>query len=197
MPNQPSISSEDQEKALVERVLKGAPGAGDEFVMRFRERIYAVSVAILGYRDPEAEDAVQETFIAALNGLKGFEFRSSIYTWLNQICVRQCYRRIEARSKTALGAENDLAETLGATRAADDGALRAMDDERLAWLREKIEALDEGCKSLVTLRDIQGEAYGVIARKSKVPIGTVMSRLSRCREKLKQWARAWKAGGEG
>ena len=83
-----------EERELVRRVIENVPGAGDEFVTRYRERIYAVSVAVLGWQDPEAADAVQETFVAALNGLKGFEFRSSLYTWLNQICVRQCYRRI-------------------------------------------------------------------------------------------------------
>lgn len=195
MPNPHSKLTEAEERELVRRVLNGDAQAGDDFVLQFRQRLYAVSVAVLGYKDPEAEDAVQETFIAALAGLKDFEFRSSLYTWLNQICVRQCYRRIQARSKTALGIENDLAETLGATAGSDDGALRQLDEERLAWLKKGIEALDSACKTLLELRDLKGESYGGVARALKVPIGTVMSRLSRCREKLKRMARNWQQGG--
>ena len=197
MPESSSTSIESQERELVSRVLKGEKGAGDEFFLRYRDRIYAVSVAILGWQDPEAEDVVQETFSAGLLALKGFEFRSSLYTWLNQICVRQCYRRIRARSKMALGSENDLAEALGARAADDDGALRQVDESRLGWLKKAVESLDEGCRSLIRLRDFEGLSYGDLSRKIKAPIGTVMSRLSRCRGKLKASAKAWMSEGSG
>lgn len=197
MPKLPTKPIEEQERDLVGRVLAKAHGAGDEFVLRYRQRIYAVSVALLGWQDPEAEDVVQETFSAALLGLKGFEFRSSIYTWLNQICVRQCYRRIRTRSQLALGTENDLAVILGQTAHDESGALGELQAERKNWLMKAVASLDQGCRSLVTLRDLEGLSYADVARKIKAPLGTVMSRLSRCREKLKIKAKAWLNGEEG
>jgi RNA polymerase sigma factor (sigma-70 family) len=185
---------EADERALVQRVLSGAEGAGDEFVGRYRGRIHAVSVAILGWRDPEAEDVVQETFVAALASLASFEFRSSIYTWLNQICVRQCYRRIRSRSRMALGSERDLAETLGATAAEEENALPALEEGRKQWLKKAVETMEPGCKDLVMARDFQGMSYGDLSRMLKAPIGTVMSRLSRCREKLRIMAKTWLEG---
>jgi RNA polymerase sigma-70 factor (ECF subfamily) len=181
----------------VGRVLKKDAAAGDEFFLRYRDRIYAVAVAVLGWRDPEAEDVVHETFAAALQALEGFEFRSTLYTWLNQICVRQCYKRIRSRSRMALGSENDLAEALGARPAEDDGALKGLDEERKSWLKQAVQALDEGCRRLIELRDLKGISYGEASRQLKVPIGTVMSRLSRCREKLKSQAKAWMNGADG
>jgi RNA polymerase sigma-70 factor (ECF subfamily) len=197
VPNFHTKLTEDQERELVRRVLANEAGAGDEFVLRYRERIYAVCVALLGWQDPEAEDAVQETFGAAWLGLPGFEFRSSLYTWLNQICVRQCYRRIRARSSMALGAENDLAAILGQTASDEGGALRELDEERSRWLKKAVQALGEACRKLVTMRDFEGLSYAALARTLKAPIGTVMSRLARCREKLKAQARAWQDGVDG
>ena len=185
---------EAEERELVRRVLSGAAGAGEEFVLRHRGRIHAVSVAILGWRDPEAEDVVQETFVAALANLATFEFRSSIYTWLNQICVRLCYRRIRSRSRMALGSEKDLAETLGATASENDRSLPLLEASRLQWLKEAVEAMDPACRELVSARDFQGLNYGDLSRRFKFPIGTVMSRLSRCRDKLKILAKSWMKG---
>jgi RNA polymerase sigma-70 factor (ECF subfamily) len=160
-------------------------------VRRYRGRILVVGVALLGRGDPEVEDVVQETFIAALGALEGFEFRSSLYTWLNHICVRLCYRRIRQRSRTALGSEQDLAETLGAVASGDDPGLRRLDETRQQWLRKAVEAMDKGCRTIIQWRDFEGLSYGDLSRRLKAPIGTVMSRLSRCREKLRRRAKAW------
>jgi RNA polymerase sigma-70 factor (ECF subfamily) len=197
LPESLSTSSEE-ERDLVRRVLESAPGAADEFVLRYRKRIHAVSLAILGFRDPEAEDAVQETFLAALAGLKNFEFRSSLYTWLNQICVRFCYKRIRERARTALGTQADLAELLGREAGAGQEAqAEGLRDERLAWLREALASMEGACRKLLSMRDLEGSSYGAISRSLKVPIGTVMSRLSRCREKLKKVALRRFGAGHG
>jgi RNA polymerase sigma-70 factor (ECF subfamily) len=59
-------------------------------------------------------------------------------------------------------------------------------EEALGLLRQAVKALGEPCRSLVSLRDLEGKSYAEVARQAKIPMGTVMSRLSRCREQLKK-----------
>jgi RNA polymerase sigma-70 factor (ECF subfamily) len=58
--------------------------------------------------------------------------------------------------------------------------------ERLAMLRLAVSKLEEPCRSLVQDRDLDGLSYIELAKKHGLALGTVMSRLSRCREALKK-----------
>jgi RNA polymerase sigma factor (sigma-70 family) len=151
-----TTSIEQEERLLVSRVLKGDEAAQDELVRKHRERIYAVAVAFLGYQDAEAEDVVQETFAAAFQGLVKFEFRSSLYTWMNQICVRHCYKRIRVRSKTVLGLESGVAEALGHHTDSEEAAAGVIRAQENAWLRQAIAGMKALCRELLTQRDLQG-----------------------------------------
>ena len=183
---------QDEERALVERVLAKDSQAEEAFVLAYRPRLYRVAVAVLGYQDPEAEDVVQETFVDALASLQRFEFRSSLYTWLNQICVHRCFRRIRSRKKVILGLELDMAHALGSRPGSDEAALEALKERRLDWLKESILSLGKACRELLQGRDLEGRTYAALSATFKVPIGTIMSRLSRCRARLKQMAAEWK-----
>ena len=173
----------DQE--LVAGLLKGKEAAQLFLYKNQREGMYRVAVWVLGYRDLEAEDAVQEALEQALKVLEKFEFRSSLQTWLNRICARQCYRRMETRRKNLLGIERDIAETLKLEAKGEDPLHRLLMEEQRSILQIAIKGLKDGCNKIVKMRDLEGLPYAVIAEKLKVPLGTVMSRLARCREKLK------------
>jgi RNA polymerase sigma-70 factor (ECF subfamily) len=174
------------EKQLVALVLKGDEAAREDLSCRFRQRLYATAVHFLGYQDPEAEDVVQDTLLAAFKQLAGFEFRSSLYTWLNHICVNLCYARLRQRRK-AVAQPDETLELLSSNAALQRHHHAEEDQERdarLAVLRKELAAMKEGCRSIVTLRDVEGRSYAEIAQGLKLPLGTVMSRLARCREAL-------------
>lgn len=180
---------EDDERELVRRLLERDRAAGELFERRYRDRLYRVAVAFLGYQDPEAEDVIQETFLAALRGLEGFEFRSSLYTWLNQICVRLCFRRLRGRRRLVLSVGADLAEALEIPAPEEDAPLRLEREEQRRWLERALASLGAECREILRLRDVEGKSYADISKTLRLAVGTVMSRLARCRGKLKKLAR--------
>ena len=64
-----------------------------------RDGLYRAAVYFLGWQDPDAEDMVQEALLQGLRRLETFEGRSRLSSWLNQICVHLCYRRLRERQR--------------------------------------------------------------------------------------------------
>ena len=176
------------ERRLVERILQGEEKAKYEFYEAYKQKLYSFCVYTLGSNDPEIEDIPQEAFLAAFQKLPQFEFRSSLDTWLSQICLHQCYRYFRKRGRMVAQADEDL-ETLLNGRALDAAAKadRAKEQkERLEIVERALGKMGEPCRKVLELRSKQGASYIDIARTLKTPIGTVMSRLARCTEALKQ-----------
>src|SRR5689334_23101308 len=150
--------------------------------------MYKVCVHFLGYQDSDAEDIVQETFILALRKLPQFEFRSSLYSWLYRICVLFCYERLEKRRRQVMVLQEEL-ETLSGTTVMERQKKDEENSEKhklLELMESQRKLLGEPCRELLELRENKDTSYGRIAKLLKVPMGTVMSRLARCRAALKQ-----------
>ncbi len=184
------------DRSLVEGLLKGDPTAQSYLDREYRPRLYKACCYVLGYRDGEAEDVVQDAFISAYDHLGGFEFRSSFYTWMHRICMHRCFEVIRKRRRQVATLDEDL-ERMADHRPYDQ--VERDQEERfrekaLAALRAAREAMGEPCKSLVTLRDVEGKSYAALADELRIPIGTVMSRLSRCKEALAKTVREQLAG---
>jgi RNA polymerase sigma-70 factor (ECF subfamily) len=183
--SEPSQSIED-EADWVRRLRLREPAAEQWYFDAHREGLYRAAVYFLGYRDPDAEDMVQETLLQGLAKLGGFEGRSRLSTWLNQICVYLCYKRLRQRQRMAVGVEADLKADLGLASGSTDALHQLLEAEKSRLLASAISALDAPCREVIERRDRQGQAYAVAAAALKLPIGTFMSRLSRCRERLKE-----------
>ncbi|HUO58923.1 MAG TPA: RNA polymerase sigma factor [bacterium] len=176
------------EKQLVEKILAGDLGAQTAFYEENARRLYPICVHFLGYQDPEAQDIVQDTFLIAFGKLAEFEFRSSLYTWLSHICVNLCYERLRRRKRVLAAEETDLEKFLHSRVAAQEDQGREEEEKkgRLELLRRLIRNMGEKCRGILELRDQKGESYVNIARILKIPPGTVMSQLARCREALRK-----------
>ncbi len=176
-----------EERELVQKILQGDEQAKTQFYVQYRERLYKDCVYLLGYRDPEAEDVVQEAFIVAFRKLPEFEFRSSLSTWLTQICIFLCYNRYRKRAKTVVQENEDLEKILS-RRSVEGEQRKAQDEERASRLQmidRGLEKIGEECRQIVVLRDKEEKTYIEIGKLMKIPLGTVMSRLSRCKKALK------------
>jgi RNA polymerase sigma-70 factor (ECF subfamily) len=176
------------EQALVKKILAGDKAAQKTFYEDHAKRLYPVCVHFLGNQDPDAEDIIQETFMIGFRKLKEFEFRSSLYTWLNHICVNLCYKRLEKRKRLLMKSETDL-QLLDVSRARtleDEKHDEAEKKERLEKLERLMGSLSENCRKVLDLRDRKGESYIQISLALKIPMGTVMSQLARCRKALKE-----------
>jgi RNA polymerase sigma-70 factor (ECF subfamily) len=180
---------------LVQKLIAKDEKAYRYFYDTYRDKLYKACVYLLGYRDPDAEDITHDVLMAAISHLPQFEFRSSLYHWLYRICMYRCFERIRQRNRQVASLHEEL-EGFAAPHAAfrQSREREEKEKERLLDLMEtQRELMGEPCKSLLDLREKEGKSYAQIADRLKVPIGTVMSRLSRCKETLRELVlRAWK-----
>ena len=142
----------------------------------------------------DAQDIVQETLLAAFQGMAKFEGRSQVKTWLVSILVRQVAlsRRQKAQRKTtSLDAMREADEVSGARTSskAEPAVASAVAgiDARLD-LMEAMATLSDEHREVVVLRELCGLTYDEIAELLGVPRGTVESRLFRARQMLREVA---------
>ena len=180
---------------LIRRSLQGDSAATEQLIRRYQNRIYNVVLKICSDVDDAAE-LTQETFVKILENLDRFESRSSFYTWAFRIAVNltlnHCQRnaRLAVRSLDSECEQCDSRAKLALKEflsddSSPDPAVVAQNKELHEVAIEALNNLDEAQKAVVVLRDIEGMSYARIAETLGIEIGTVRSRLSRARTKLR------------
>jgi RNA polymerase sigma-70 factor (ECF subfamily) len=169
---------------LVQLILKKDPAAQQYLYETYRPKLHRFTTYFLGYRDGDIEDVVQESFLAAFDHLHEFEFRSSLSHWLYRICVHRCYERIRQRKRqlTSLDEELEVFARGMAVQHPFDQEEEGAEHGHREFLSRVRGTMDVFCRKILELRDQDGRSYAKIADALKIPIGTVMSRLSRCKE---------------
>jgi RNA polymerase sigma factor (sigma-70 family) len=134
--------------------------------------------------DHDAEDAVQETYLRAMKFFGGFHGTDG-RGWLLTIVRNTCYTLLQR--KTAHGTPAVYDEAVHGVTAGDSGPSQMLErQETRQSTRQAVEALPVELREVVVLRELQGLSYKEIATVADIPIGTVMSRLARARERLQQ-----------
>jgi RNA polymerase sigma-70 factor, ECF subfamily len=132
----------------------------------------------------DAEDMVQEAYLRAFkffDTLRGVDSRA----WLLTIVRNTCYTWLQQNRPRDLATPFDEDVHSGESDSADPATL-ALKSANHQMLKEALEALPAEFREVVVLRDLEGFSYKEIAEIAKIPPGTVMSRLARARERLKQ-----------
>ncbi|WP_067814989.1 sigma-70 family RNA polymerase sigma factor [Actinomadura kijaniata] len=101
MPHEPTAQAD----ALLARAGQGDAAAFDELVAAHRRELFAHCYRMLGSLE-DAEDALQETLLNAWKGLRGFEGRSSLRTWLYRISTNVCIRSASGRGPRILSTDH-------------------------------------------------------------------------------------------
>jgi RNA polymerase sigma-70 factor (ECF subfamily) len=134
--------------------------------------------------DHDAEDLVQEAYLRALkffDGLHGANSRA----WLLAIVRRTCYTWLEQKRSRGLATSFDEAIHGGESGARDPEKQLLREEDRQS-VRYAVEELPVELREVVVLRELEGLSYKEIAAITEIPLGTVMSRLARARERLHQ-----------
>lgn len=135
--------------------------------------------------DADADDVVQESFLRALRHFGGFrgEGERQSRAWVLAIVRNMAYTWQHRRRAEASATEFD--ETIHSEAAAGEhpGSELARRDSH-ATLAEALDRLPHDLREVIVLREIEGLSYKEIGDVVDVPIGTVMSRLSRARRRL-------------
>jgi RNA polymerase sigma-70 factor (ECF subfamily) len=169
------------EEELIADARDGDNDAFKELVRRYEPVVARTVIAMLG-DCPEAEDVGQETFIRFYKALPGFRGDASVRTYLTRIAMNLSINELKRRKRRfSLFSRKPVEEYHDI---ADKKLERHQDvDEERVWLA--IRALEEKFRSVVVLRLIDGYSTEETAGILKIPVGTVLSRLSRAQKKLK------------
>lgn len=143
-------------------------------------------------RDPtDADDLVQETYLAAWRGSRTFRPGHDARRWLLAICHHAFLRQRERAGRVVVTDDGTEAELEALATAREHGAaLRDGLEARLATIdlapaiARALDALPEVYRSAVVLVDVQDASYEEAAAILRVPVGTVRSRLFRARRLL-------------
>jgi RNA polymerase sigma-70 factor, ECF subfamily len=176
------------EQELIQQILAGDEAAKTRFYETHVNRMKPICVHFLGYQDSDIDDIIQQTFLIAFQKLPEFEPRSTLYTWIAHICVNLCYERLRKRKRTLVGMEEDLDQLTASLVHAREEERAQKDEEqsKIKLLDRLIQTMSDKCRKIIELRDRGGTSYAQIGTVLKIPIGTVMSQLARCRETLKK-----------
>lgn len=171
--------------ALVAASQKGDQAAFGEIVRRYQRAVHRLAWS-LTRNASDADDLAQETFVRAWGAIGRFERDQPLYPWLARIVTNQAYSLFRHRRRRPETSIEPLVEAGQQWGVEDDPADHSARGERDAMLRECFGQLAEEHQSVLALRAVQDLSYEEIAQALNVPIGTVMSRLSRARADLKR-----------
>ena len=150
---------------------------------RYRASLYAQALGILGY-GPQAEDAVHDTFVAAMRKIDGVREPAAVGGWLHAVLRNVCLMRLRAGQGEVLFDEMQPPHTgeppseVSVEEAIDRLAMRE-------WVWTALSELPEVLRVTAMLRYFGSYAsYEEIAAILGVPVGTVRSRLSQAKLKL-------------
>jgi len=143
----------------------------------------------------DAEDAVQEAFVRAFQSFARFRGGDG-RAWLLTIVRNLCYTRL--RRQIGKEPAEPFDEALhGATNEAADSAERLRREAQGEQLQAALEKLPEEFREVLVLHELEELSYKEIATVIGVPVGTVMSRLSRARQRLQRTLTAGKESPHG
>ena len=143
-----------------------------------RDRLYRIAWSWC-HDSFTADDLVQETLTRALSKIDSLREESRLQVWLTQIMAnlfRDQFRRITPDT----GLESDQLP------ASDDPEQAANRNQLVRRTREAVARLGEDQRQVLTLVDLAGFSYADTAAILDVPVGTIMSRLSRARRRMRE-----------
>jgi RNA polymerase sigma factor (sigma-70 family) len=180
-------------KSALRAARRGDVAAFNTLVLLFQRQVYNVCYRTLG--NPEdAADATQDAFLAAFRGLKTFNGPAAgLRPWLLRVSVNTCYDHLRRRQRRPSESLDRLTSAedpdTNVRNQLPDPALgpehRALSAETERTIQAALQQLPHDQRVTVVLFDVQGLTYEEVALATNVELGTVKSRLSRARARMR------------
>lgn len=187
-----------EEASIVADLKAGSEQAYAWLVAQYHQPVYSLVYRIVNDA-ADASDTTQEVFLKIFRGIKRFDGRSSLKTWIYRIAVHEAsnrkrwWFRHKSREVTLepVAAESENGSAVqGLKDTLTDHSCSPFDSTAKAEVAARVEAelakLPEPYRTTVVLRDIEDLSYEEIAEVMEVSLGTVKSRLVRGRDALKK-----------
>jgi RNA polymerase sigma-70 factor (ECF subfamily) len=184
----------DQERALIERFKKGDETAFDEIFRRYADRIHGFASRMCRNAE-DAQDVLQDTFLAALKNLRGFKGDARLTTYLYKIASSACIKK-RRKGKYEPKRELSLEELMPMTEEGDgrrqipdwsSSPIADLENKRLREaLDDAVEALPKEYRLVLILRDMEGLTAEETGRALGITPAAVKSRLHRARLSVRE-----------
>lgn len=199
----------DMDKQTLKRVAAGDIEAFEQMMRHYENLVYNIAYRMFSNRE-DAKDVLQDVFIKVFKNISGCGSLGHFKSWICKITTNTCIDELRKR-------RNKNEESLDGAPGFDEGdgamenqlMLRIVSDSKTpeeelldkeAWreLQNAICSLPEDDRTLIVLRDIHGLSYNELAAVTAQNLGTVKSRLSRARSRLRNilWKRTDPEHGE-
>lgn len=183
-------------------VFRGWPREFEQEALRHREHLHRRALRLC--RNPvDAEDLVQETYLRAFRFFDQFTLGTNCGAWLLTILRHAFIGRVTRGAREVLGRDDSAVERAltgwaGSPATPEEEFFQHLvNDRHLALaVATAMNELPRGSREVLLLADMEGRPYREIAQMCELPIGTVMSRLSRARRRLRKALRDRRGGQE-
>ena len=168
----------ERDAALVRRVREGDTAAFDEIVKAYMRPVFQVAYRVVGHRE-DAEDLVQDCFLAAFQYLDSYDVDRPFGPWITRIVLNRGANLRRSRARRATEPETDA---VSPAPSALDEATRA---EARAKLEEVMATLNDRQRMIVTMFDVDGMTSTEIGERLELAPGTVRWHLHEARRVLR------------
>ncbi len=186
--------SDESDAMLVARVQRGESDAFDQLARRYARRAFAVANRLL-QNPADAEDVVQDSFIAAVNAIDSFDSARPFGPWFMRIVMNKGLTALRSRAAEARHVRgSELMESDAVAASTESLRARAEIRERF---RAALQLLPERQQLIVQLADVEGFTSAEIAEQLAMPSGTIRWLLHQARQTLRlALAPLWRETGQ-
>lgn len=164
--------------------------AFEELITEYKKIAYNIALRILKNKE-DAEDISQEALIKVFRSINQFNMMSSFKTWLYRIVVNTCldFKRTQKALVISVdqpiqSGHNEFFVDIQDDRPSPEEIAQSKQTQKV--IVDTIDKLEEDFRNVIILRDINGFSYEEISEILSCNIGTVKSRISRGRQRLKE-----------
>ena len=176
------------EAEIIRRCQQGDQAAFQQIVERHQSKVFSIIYGIVRNRN-DAEDIAQQVFAKVYLSIKGFDFRSSLITWMYKITVNECYDYLRKQKVRRLVYESDLGEDDARTMENSEIAAEKRPPvdtrlERRDYLMKLLSKVSEEERMLLIQKEVEGRTVEELAGATGLNENTIKVKLFRARQKL-------------
>ena len=167
---------------VIQQAMTGDKTAFSKLVWRYKDHIVNIAFGVVG-NSQDAEDIAQESFLKAYQSIGHLSSANAFYRWLVKITVNLS---IDKKTANALRSAQPLESALPLSSPAQSPDMVAEEREQQQRVLAALERLTVEQRTVLVLREFQELSYEEITHILNIPLGTVKSRISAARSRLRE-----------